>query len=315
MNPRAAFIMDPIESIKPYKDTTLAMMLEAQRRGLQVWYLPPESLHMADGVPACRATRVTVFDDNTRWFVAEVTEVINLHEFDWVFMRKDPPFDMAYVYATQLLERAEQLGARVVNRPGSLRDCNEKLFIGHFPQCCAPTLVTSDRDDLRAFLQQHGKMVVKPLDGMGGASIFVVTDGDVNTGVILESMTAHRTLVMAQRFLPEIADGDKRILMVHGEPVDYALARIPASGESRGNLAAGGRGVGQPLSERDRWIAAQVGPELRKRGLWFVGLDVIGAYLTEINVTSPTCARELDAEFGLNIAGQLFDALADHYPR
>ncbi|HNK33765.1 MAG TPA: glutathione synthase, partial [Plasticicumulans sp.] len=233
-----------------------------------------------------------------------------LAELDVLLMRKDPPFDLEYIYTTYLLERAEAEGVRVVNRPQSLRDANEKLFTAWFPQCCPPTLATRDMARLRGFVAEHGDAILKPLDGMGGAGIFRVRAGDANLNVIVETLTERgRRTALAQRFIPEISAGDKRILMIDGEPVPYALARIPAEGETRGNLAAGGRGVGQPLSERDRWICAQVGPELRRRGLVFVGLDVIGDWLTEINVTSPTCARELDAQFGLDIGADLMRAL------
>jgi glutathione synthase len=227
-------------------------------------------------------------------------------------MRKDPPFDMDYIYTTYLLEKAEERGVLVVNRPASLRDCNEKLFTAWFPQCCTPTLVTSDRERILSFMDRHKDIILKPLDGMGGSSIFRVRQADPNANVIIETLTSHgRRLTMAQRFVPEISQGDKRILMVDGEPVPYALARIPKPGETRGNLAAGGTGQGLPLSDQDRWIALQVGPSLRQRGILFAGLDVIGDYLTEINITSPTCIRELDSQFGLNISAQLMDCIEE----
>jgi glutathione synthase len=226
-------------------------------------------------------------------------------------MRKDPPFDMEYIYSTYLLERAQQDGALVVNRPDSIRDCNEKFFATTFPDCCPPLLVTRRADLIREFQAEHGDMVLKPLDGMGGSSVFRVKRDDPNLSVILETLTRHgQEQIMAQKFLPEISDGDKRILMIDGEPLDYALARIPMAGEARGNLAAGGTGEGRPLTDRDRWIAEQLGDELRSRGLTFVGIDVIGDYLTEINVTCPTCIRELDAQFSLDIAAKLLDTVA-----
>ncbi len=307
-----AVVMDPIATIKPWKDTTLAMMLEAQRRGARVLYLELSDLYLVDGVCRARAREVTVTDSRDAWFEFGATTDGPLHELaDIVLMRKDPPFDTEYVYATYLLERAALAGAQVVNAPAALRDVNEKAFINWFPQCCAPTLITRDIARLRAFVTEQGDAVMKPLDGMGGASVFRVSPGDPNTSVIAETLTNDGTrFVMAQRFIPEIAAGDKRILLIDGEPVPFALARIPAAGETRGNLAAGGRGVGVPLTDRDRWICSEVGPTLKDKGLSFVGLDVIGDYLTEINVTSPTCVRELDEAFGLNIAGTLFDALA-----
>ncbi|MEX0900663.1 MAG: glutathione synthase [Gammaproteobacteria bacterium] len=306
-----AVVMDPIAAIKPWKDTTLAMMIEAQRRGARLLYIELANLYLVDGVCRANAREITVTDSREAWYAFGKSSDGALHELaDIVLMRKDPPFDTEYVYATYLLERAELAGAQIVNAPAALRDVNEKAFISWFPQCCAPTLITRDIPRLRAFVAEHGDTVMKPLSGMGGASIFRVTPGDPNTSVIAETLTDNGTrFVMAQRYIPEIAAGDKRILLVGGLPVPYALARIPAAGESRGNLAAGGRGVGIPLSDRDRWICAQVGATLRDKGLMFVGLDVIGDYLTEINVTSPTCVRELDEAFGLNIAGMLFDTL------
>ena len=249
-------------------------------------------------------------DSRAEWFSIGPAAPRPFAAGDLVLMRKDPPVDADYLHDTQILGLAQRQGARVVNDPRGLRDLNEKLAALLFPQCCPPTLVSRDPAALKAFVNTHGEAVLKPLDGMGGRSIFRAHAGEPNLNVILETLTAGGThLAMAQRFLPEIKEGDKRILLVDGEPVDYSLARIPQGDEFRGNLAAGGRGEGRPLSERDRWIAAQVGPEMRRRGMRFVGLDVIGDWLTEVNVTSPTCIRELDAQFGLNIAGQLFDAL------
>jgi len=251
-----------------------------------------------------------VFDDPAHWYEQAEARIDDASSFDWILLRKDPPFDAEYLYDTQILERAEALGTLVVNRPAALRDANEKLFTALFPQCCPPTLVARQQSDLRDFVMEHGLCVVKVLDSMGGTSIFRVQPEDPNLNVILETVTIEGTrAALVQRYIPEIVNGDKRILLIDGEPVPYALARIPKAGEFRGNLAKGGSGRGQPLTEHDRWICAEVGPELRRRGLIFVGLDVIGDYLTEVNVTSPTCIRELDAQFGLNIAGLLFDRL------
>jgi glutathione synthase len=263
---------------------------------------------LRDGRAHARSRRLEVERDESGWFRFLDETDAPLDALDAVLMRKDPPFDAEYIYSTYVLESAENRGLLAINKPQSLRDANEKLFTAWFPECCAPTLVTRDPARFRTFLREHGQMVLKPLDGMGGASIFRVAEGDPNLSVILETMTGHGSrFAMAQRYLPEIADGDKRILVVDGEVVPYALARIPAAGESRGNLAAGGRAEGRPLTERDRWIAERVGPVLRKRGLVFVGLDVIGDYLTEVNVTSPTCIQELDRQFGLNISALLMD--------
>lgn len=307
---RVAVLMDPIQKIKTYKDSTFAMMLEAQRRGHEVHVLEQGDLGMRDGRAWMRTRRTRVIDDPQHWFEQEAAEVHPAEHYDWVLMRKDPPFDAEYLYDTQILDRAAAAGVHVVNRPASLRDANEKLFTAWFPQCCPPTLVARKPEDLKAFVAEYGACVVKVLDSMGGTSIFRVQPGDPNLNVIFETVTLEgRQAALIQRYIPEIVHGDKRILMIDGEPVPYALARIPKDGEFRGNLARGGSGRGQPLSERDRWICAQVGPELRRRGLLFVGLDVIGDYLTEVNVTSPTCIRELDAQFGINIAGMLFDRL------
>ncbi|MEC9364884.1 MAG: glutathione synthase [Pseudomonadota bacterium] len=305
-----AVVMDPIQSIKPYKDTTLALMLAAQKRGWALRYLEMQDLWLRDGVAMARTRPVTVFDDARRWFELGEAQDAPLGEVDAVFMRKDPPFDLEYIAATYVLERAEEQGALVVNRPRSLRDANEKVFISWFAQCCAPTLIARDTATLRAFHAEHGDVIYKPLDGMGGAGIFRVQADGLNLGAVIEALTDNgRRHIMAQRYIPEIVHGDKRVLMVDGEPVPFALARIPQHGEVRGNLAAGGRGEPRELSERDRWIAAQVGPALREKGLLFVGLDVIGDYLTEINVTSPTCVRELDAGCGLDIGSEVIAAI------
>lgn len=307
---KVAVVMDPVESIKVHKDSSFAMLLEAQRRGWSLYYLQLADLFVRDGVAWGCATELSVRDDPAAWFELAGVADIELGDMDVILMRKDPPFNMEYVYATYVLERAEVAGALVVNRASSLRDFNEKFSTSLFPQCCPPTLVDRSAERVREFLDEHRDVVVKPLDGMGGASIFRLQIDDPNVSVILETLSAHgERFFMAQRFIPAISAGDKRILMIDGEPVPWALARIPAQGELRGNLAAGARAEGVALGERERWICEQVGPTLVDRGLWFVGLDVIGDYLTEINVTSPTCIRELDALYDLNIAGQLFDAI------
>ncbi|HET6654620.1 MAG TPA: glutathione synthase [Gammaproteobacteria bacterium] len=308
---RLGVIMDPIVGIKPAKDTTLAMLLEAAQRNYELWYFEVGDIWIADGEAWGSGRPLEVRDDLRDWYTLGERREVRLGELDVILMRKDPPFDMEYVYATYILERAEAAGALVVNRPGAIRDCNEKAYISWFPQCTAATLIDREAGRLRRFLAEHKKIVIKPLDGMGGASVFVLEESGLNVGVALETLTQHGTrFAMAQRYLPEITEfGDKRILLVDGEPVPYALARIPMKGESRGNLAAGGRGEGVELTDRDRWIAAQIGPVARDKGLLFVGLDVIGDSLTEINVTSPTCVRELDAQYGLNICAGLFDAI------
>ena len=304
-------IMDPIERINPKKDTTLALLHAAQQRGWNLHYMEMRDLRLRDGQAWANARELSVEMSLDNWFrYLSDPKSIRLESLDVILMRKDPPFDTEYIFSTYILERAELAGSLVVNRPQSLRDANEKLFTAWFPEVCTPTLVTRAHDEIRRFLDEFGDIIVKPLDGMGGSSIFRVKADDSNASVIYETLTAHETrYCMVQKYLPEIADGDKRILMVDGEPVPYALARIPASGELRGNLAAGGTGRGQPLSDRDREICATVGPSLVERGLIFVGLDVIGDYLTEINVTSPTCVRELNDQFDLDIGGQLMAAI------
>ena len=305
-----AIVMDPIGSIKTHKDSSFAMLLAAQARGWTLLYMEQQDLFLRGGEAFAMTRSVVVRDQAGDWFKLGEPQEMRLGELDVILMRKDPPLDMEFIYTTHLLEQAERAGTLVVNRPSALRNCNEKLFAAQFPDCCAPNLVSRDPARLRSFLDEYGDIILKPLDGMGGASVFRIQADDPNISVILETLTAlgQRT-AMAQQFIPEISAGDKRILMVDGEPVPYALARIPAKGETRGNLAAGGRGEGIELSERDRWICSQVGPELRARGLLFVGLDVIGDYLTEINVTSPTCIRELDHLYDLDIAGQLMDSI------
>ncbi|MBA2492186.1 MAG: glutathione synthase [Gammaproteobacteria bacterium] len=311
MNLNLAVLMDPIGSINIKKDTTFAMLLEAQARGWTILYLEQTDIYLADGVARARLRRLTVRDDPAGWYTLTEAGDSSLAHVDVILMRKDPPFNIEYIYTTYMLERAATEGVLVVNRPDSLRDANEKLFTAWFPQCCAPTVVSRERACLKAFLEERQDIVVKPLDGMGGESVFRITKGDPNTNVILETLTQRdRRATIAQRFIPEYVEGDKRILLIDGEPIPYALARIPAKGEARANLAVGGVGRGFALSDRDRWICAQVGPVLREKGLLFVGLDVIGEFLTEINVTSPTCVRELDALYGLNISAQIMDAVA-----
>jgi len=306
--------MDPIGSIKIAKDSSFAMLLAAQARGWTLYYMTLDDLALRGHRAWGRMRALEVRDDTAGWYRFTGEAHRPLDELDLILMRKDPPFDTEFLYATLILDRAgfgpEGPGALVVNAPQALRDANEKLFALEFPTCCPPSLVTRSPAELRAFLAEQGDLILKPLGGMGGFSIFRVRPGDPNLGVILETLTdLGRRYCLAQRFIPAITQGDKRILMVDGQPVPYALARIPQPGETRGNLAAGGRGEGRPLSERDREIAAQVGPELVRRGIYFAGLDVIGDWLTEINVTSPTCIRELDAQFGLDIAGDLLDRL------
>ncbi len=305
---KLGMVMDSIALINIKKDTSFAMLLEAQARGWELYYMELNDLFLRNGVAYARTRTLTVQRDAKQWYTFIEEQDIPLHALDVILMRKDPPFDQEYIYATYLLERAENMGVYVVNKPQSLRDANEKLFTAWFPQCCAETLVTREPKRIRDFLAEQGEIILKPLDGMGGTSIFHLRQNDPNLSVILETMTEYKSrYVMAQKYLPAIKDGDKRILVVNGEPVPYCLARIPQQGETRGNLAAGGRAEGRPLTERDRWIANEVGATLRDKGLIFVGLDVIGDTLTEINVTSPTCVQELDSQFGLNIAGLLMD--------
>ena len=304
-------VMDPIDSIKFHKDTSLAMLLAAAERGWQLWYMERSDLALEGGRAVARMRPLKVFADENNWFELGEETTKPLAELDTVLMRLDPPFNSEYVYATYILETAEREGALVVNKPQSLRDCNEKIFATHFPQCTPPLLVSSDQQRLKAFHGEHKDTIFKPLDGMGGSAIFRVRDGDPNLSVILETLTEYGSqTIMAQRFIPEIAQGDKRILMIDGEPVSHCLARIPGAGEVRGNLAAGGSGEVRPLSDRDHWIAEQVGPTLKEKGLLFVGLDVIGDYLTEINVTSPTCVQEISRGSNQDVAGQFIDAVA-----
>ena len=311
MTVKLGVVMDPIADINVKKDTTLAMLLAAQRRGWELYYIEQSDLSLDQGLARATVRRLSVEDNPESWFEVGSPQDIALSDLDVVLMRKDPPFDMDFIYSTYILEAAQREGTLVVNDPRSLRDCNEKLFATQFPQCCPPLIVAASAARLKAFHAEHGDVIFKPLDGMGGASIFRVKAGDPNLSVIIETLTDHgRQQIMAQKFLPEIVDGDKRILMVDGVPAEFGLARIPMSGETRGNLAAGGSGVAMPLTDRERWICSQVAPVLREKGLLFVGLDVIGDYLTEINVTSPTCVRELDRAHQLDIAGDLMEAIA-----
>lgn len=307
---KLAVVMDPIAGINYKKDTSLAMLWAARDAGFELFYMEQPDLLLRDGKSFGLLRPLKVFNDPARWFELGEQAELPLSSMDVILMRKDPPFDMDYIYATYLLELAEATGVLVANHPASLRDCNEKLFAARFPDCSPELLVSSDAGTLRAFQKQHGDIVLKPLDGMGGRSVFRVKPGDDNIGVIIETLTAFgRHPIMAQRYLPAIVDGDKRILMIDGEPVSHCLARIPMRGENRGNLAAGGKGEVRPLTDRDRWIAQQVGPELKKRGLYFVGLDVIGEHLTEVNVTSPTCLREIEAVTGQPLAARFIAVL------
>ncbi len=304
MTYRIGVLMDPIDSINPRKDSTLAMMLAAQARGWQVSVFTQADLYIEDGTVSVLVSDVTLFDDSNKWFDVLDRRTIKAAELDCILMRKDPPFDMEYIYSTYLLEIIEKNGTPVLNRPGSIRDCNEKLFALQFPQCTPPHLVSRNQEKLKSFHQKHEDVIYKPLDGMGGASIFRAVAEEHNLSVIIETLTRHgQVQTMVQRYIPEIKEGDTRILLINGEPVPFGLARVPGKGETRGNLAAGGKAVGRELTERDLYICEQVGPVLKEKGLYFVGIDVIGDYLTEINVTCPTCIRELDAAFNLNIAG------------
>jgi glutathione synthase len=311
MKPRLAVVMDPIDSIKYAKDSTLAMLLAAQARGFELLYLELADLSLRDGRALGRVRPLSVRAEASSWFTLGDSRLEALGSIDCLLMRKDPPFDMEYIYATYVLERAEEQGALVVNRPQGLRDMNEKVYTAWFPQCCAETLITRDLADMAAFLREHGTIVCKPLDGMGGRSIFVLEQGDKNRNVVFETLTQYgQRFAIVQRYLPDIVTtGDARVLLIDGEPVPYALARIPTPEDNRGNLAAGARGVGRPLAERDRWLAAQIGPTLASRGMLFVGLDVIGGYVTEINVTSPTGIRELDKQFHIDIGDLLIQAI------
>lgn len=303
-------VMDPIGNINIKKDSSFAMMLAAQKKGWNIFYIEMSDLFLEQGVAKARVRKLSVIRDPNKWFEFLSDETVNLDALNVILMRKDPPVDAEFIYATHILEKAAKQGVLVVNRPQSLRDCNEKLYATEFPQCCPEVLVARDQKRLKDFCQKYGDVIYKPLDGMGGASIFRVKSGDSNLSVILETLTQHGSQqIMAQRYLPEIKQGDKRILIIDGEAIPYALARIPGQGELRGNLAAGGHGQAQPLTERDYWIVDQIKADLRERGLLFVGIDVIGDYLTEINVTSPTCIQEIDNAYDTDIAGKLMIAI------
>ncbi|MDG0991850.1 MAG: glutathione synthase [Luminiphilus sp.] len=309
-------VMDPISAINFKKDTSLALLWAARDRGWRLWYMEQSSLYLDAGLARARMRPLEVREDANNFYTLGDEEDRDLADLDAILMRKDPPFDMEFVYSTHLLENAERRGTLIVNRCASLRDCNEKLYATEFSQCCPTLIVSRDPSQLRAFHQQHQDVVFKPLDGMGGSSIFRVREGDPNLSVILETLTQNgQQTIMGQVYLPDISNGDKRILMINGEPIPYALARVPLAGESRGNLAAGGSGRVQALTDRDRWIAEQVGPDLRNRGLLFVGLDVIGEHLTEINVTSPTCLREIEAEASPDIASKLMSCIESEWQR
>lgn len=307
---KLGIVMDPITSINIKKDTSFAMLLEAQRRGYEIHYMEMGDLSLRGGVASARTRLLNVEQNEQQWFTFGSEQEIELADLHVILMRKDPPFDTEFIYATYILERAEEQGTLIVNKPQSLRDCNEKLYTAWFSEFTPDTLVTRSKEKLRAFWQEHGDIILKPLDGMGGASIFRVKQDDANFGVITETLTSHgQFFCMAQNYLPAIKEGDKRVLVVDGEPVPWCLARIPQGGETRGNLAAGGRGEARPLSESDWKIARSVGPTLKAKGLIFVGLDIIGDKLTEVNVTSPTCVREIEAAFPVSITGMLMDAI------
>lgn len=310
MTIKLGIVMDPIAAINLKKDSSFAMLLQAQARGYELYYLEMNDLYLDDGRAFGQVKKLTVQNVEGDHFSLGTPKDMPLGDLDVILMRKDPPFDTEFIYATYILERAEDEGALIVNKPQSLRDANEKLYTSWFAEFAPPTLVTRSDKKIRDFYQKHGDIILKPLDGMGGASIFRVKEGDPNLGVIIETLTAHASqYAMIQAFIPDISNGDKRILIVDGEPMPYCLARIPAKGETRGNLAAGGRGEARPLSETDWKIARAIGPTLKEKGLIFVGLDVIGDFVTEINVTSPTCIKEIEAAYDVSITGALFDAI------
>ncbi len=307
---RLGVVMDPISQINPKKDSTLAMLLEAQARGFRIQYFEQADLRLEDGDPWGYGRELSVTDDSDDWYRLGAVSDLRLADLDVILMRKDPPFDTEYIFTTYILERAELTGTLIVNQPNSLRDISEKVFTAWFPDCCPPTLITRSMRQLRGFLQEQRKIVIKPLDGMGGRSIFVVNHDDNNANVIFETLTDYdRRFSMAQKYVPEIVAGDKRILMIAGKPASHVLARIPQAGDNRGNLVAGALAEARELTDRDRWICDRVGPILRDRGVLFAGLDVIGDFLTEINVTSPTGIRELAKLAGTDIAGQLMDVI------
>jgi glutathione synthase len=309
---RLVVVMDPIEAIKPAKDSTLAILIAAQARGWELFYAEQKDLYLRDGVAWGRLAPLRVFDDLRTWFTRSESAAAKLGDYDVILMRKDPPFDMEFIYSTYILDRAAEQGARVINRPQGLRDMNEKVYTAWFPECCAPTLVTRDMHDMSEFLREHGRAVCKPLDGMGGRSIFVLEQGDKNRNVVFETLTDYgRRYAIVQRYLPEIVTaGDCRVILVDGEPVPFALQRMPMADDNRGNLAAGARAESRPLNDRDRWLCSIIGPKLKAAGMLFVGLDVIGDYVTEINVTSPTGIRELNKKHGVDIGGMLITAIS-----
>jgi glutathione synthase len=309
---RLVVVMDPIEAINPAKDSTLAILLAAQANGWQLFYAELGDIWLRDGIAWGRLAPLKVFDDPRTWFARETRIVAKLGEYDVILMRKDPPFDTEYIYSTYILERAREQGALVCNRPQGLRDMNEKVYTAWFPECCAPTLITRDMHDMSEFLREHGKAVCKPLHGMGGRSIFALEQGDKNRNVIFETLTDYgRRYAIIQRYLPEIVTGgDCRVILIDGEPVPFALQRMPDAADHRGNLAAGAHATSRPLNDRDRWLCSVIGPKLKAAGMIFVGLDVIGDFVTEINVTSPTGIRELDRKHGVDIGGMLVSAIS-----
>jgi|TARA_B110000196_G_scaffold63796_2_gene53546 glutathione synthase len=310
MKKTIGIVMDSIESITPYKDTTLLLLLAAQTRGWKIMYMEQNDLYLDNNIPTAGMVELEVQDDDAKWFSKGNIKFQPLSNLNVILMRKDPPFNTEYIYTTYILEAAEKLGVMVINKPQSLRDYNEKIFSTLFPQCIPPLVVSSDLEKIKKFVNTHGETILKPLDGMGGSSIFKVSNSDPNLNVIIETLTCKETkTIMAQKFIPDIIKGDKRILMIEGEPIPYCLARIPPKGDTRGNLAVGGKGIVQALDDRDLWIASQVGGFLKEKGIILAGLDVIGSYLTEINITSPTCAREIEREKSIDIGGKLFDVI------
>ena len=310
MKKTIGIVMDSIESITPYKDTTLLLLLAAQTRGWKIMYMEQNDLYLDNNIPTAGMVELEVQDDDAKWFSKGNIKFQPLSNLNVILMRKDPPFNTEYIYTTYILEAAEKLGVMVINKPQSLRDYNEKIFSTLFPQCIPPLVVSSDLEKIKKFVNTHGETILKPLDGMGGSSIFKVSNSDPNLNVIIETLTCKETkTIMAQKFIPDIIKGDKRILMIEGEPIPYCLARIPPKGDTRGNLAVGGKGIVQALDDRDLWIASQVGGFLKEKGIILAGLDVIGSYLTEINITSPTCAREIEREKSIDIGEKLFDVI------
>jgi len=307
---KLGIVMDPISAIDPKKDSSLAMLIEAAKRDYEIYYMEQKDLKLIDGCATAQATIIEIFDDQKKWYKSKSNVSIDLKELNIILMRKDPPFDMEYIYTTYVLDKAEEDGVLIVNKPQSLRDMNEKVYTAWFPECTPSTLISRSMAEIKLFLKQHKKIVVKPLDGMGGKSIFVVDENDGNANVIIETLTNYgKCSAMAQVFIPEIKDGDKRILLIDGKPVPYALARIPSKDDNRGNLVMGAVGEGRELTERDKLICSKISETLKKKGILFCGIDVIGDYLTEINSTSPTGIRELDSIYNLNIANDLFDML------